>query len=480
MSTAAKNLSDLSSNTNYIWKAYSDSGCNTELATTTLLTKPGKPDKPTATAGAGSGKLTLTSSVSGDGTLSKWQYKQKTGGSFGSWKNISSTSTSLSHVLDGLTNDTNHQFKVRAVNATGDGTESDESAAAQPLDETLTASSVEATTATLTIGNYTGSWYYKYTSPTGGSCSTDAVTGATEDLTDLTPGTTYTFKAYSKSGCSELLAMETLLTKPGKTAGVAADPGDTNVAVSWTTVTGAASYKVQWKSGAQSYDSTRQGNPDSGPHTVPGLTNDTEYTFRVAAVNATGDGAWSDEVKATPKDITLTATNIAQTTATLTIGNYSKAWSLEREGDDTCTAVAANTSTKNVTGLTAKTEYTYLAFKGTQCGTSNQIAEHTFTTLDPVTLTVSNVGATGATLAIGSYSGDWYYKHTTPSSGGCSLRQTGTSATVTGLTANTSYTFAAYGASGCSSGCWRRPRRSRPCRPSRTSPRRRSPGKTAS
>ena len=39
---------------------------------------------------------------------------------------------------------------------------------------TLVASSITDTTATLTIGNYTGDWYYKYTSPTGGVCSTTA------------------------------------------------------------------------------------------------------------------------------------------------------------------------------------------------------------------------------------------------------------------------------------------------------------------
>ena len=74
----------------------------------------------------GSGKLTISSSVTGSGTLSKWQYKKKEGtGNFdASWTDITSTTTSLSYTITGLTNGTNYQFKVRAVNGTGNGADS--------------------------------------------------------------------------------------------------------------------------------------------------------------------------------------------------------------------------------------------------------------------------------------------------------------------------------------------------------------------
>ena len=70
---------------------------------------------------------------------------------------------------------------------------------------TLTASSIGATTATLTIANHDGNWYYKYTSPNGGTCSS-AQSGATADVDSLNAATTYTFKAYSDSTCSTLVA----------------------------------------------------------------------------------------------------------------------------------------------------------------------------------------------------------------------------------------------------------------------------------
>ena len=70
---------------------------------------------------------------------------------------------------------------------------------------TLTASSITATTATLTLAEYTGTWWLKRTTPASTNCKsmgTAAATGATEDLTSLTPGASHTYKAYSDSACT--------------------------------------------------------------------------------------------------------------------------------------------------------------------------------------------------------------------------------------------------------------------------------------
>ena len=64
----------------------------------------------------------------------------------------------------------------------------------------LTASSVTATTATLTIANHAGDWYYKHTN-TGATCD-GPVSGTTKNLTGLTASTSYTYSAYSDSGCT--------------------------------------------------------------------------------------------------------------------------------------------------------------------------------------------------------------------------------------------------------------------------------------
>ena len=378
-----KDLTNLSSNTSYTFKAYSDTGCSTELATASaFLTKPGKPTGLTVTSGAGSGKLTLAASVTGEGTLSKWQYQQKasTDNDFGSWKDISSTETSLSYTVTGLTDTTSYQFKVRAVNDTGDGVVSDASTAVAPKDETLAASEVEATTATLTISNYIGDWYYKYTSPSGGDCSSDAVSTSEEDINGLSSNTSYTFKAYSDSSCStELATAPAFLTKPGKpgtpTATAGTGSGKLTLAAS---VTGDGTLS-KWQ-----YQQKKEGNNNFGSwknisststslsHVVTGLTDGTDYQFKVRAVNDTGDGAASDASTAVaPLDETLAASNVEAATATLTISNYTGSWHYKHTvpGNGTCSSTAVSGKTADLTGLTGNTNYTFKAYGNSGCST---------------------------------------------------------------------------------------------------------------
>ena len=79
----------------------------------------------------------------------------------------------------------------------------------------LTASAVTSTTATLTIANYTGAWYYKADVAPDTSCSARQ-TGTTAGLTGLTTGTAYNYTAYSDSGCTtaNLLATAAEFTTP--------------------------------------------------------------------------------------------------------------------------------------------------------------------------------------------------------------------------------------------------------------------------
>ena len=86
---------------------------------------------------------------------------------------------------------------------------------------------------------------------------------------------------------------------------------------SQSTATTTDSFKIQWKSGSEEFDSSRQIASGTATSTVTlqsttdvkryselitGLTDDTEYTVRVIATNTNGDSAPSDEVTATPTD----------------------------------------------------------------------------------------------------------------------------------------------------------------------------------
>ena len=296
VTTSAVNVQNLSSNTDYTFKAYSNNSCTTELASRNLLTKPGKPAKPVASTGAGSGMLTLKASVTGSSTLTKWQYQQKEGAgtsaTFGSWIDISSTSTALSYTVTGLTNGTDYQFKVRAVNVTGDGVASDASAVAsvsattilaasepnqfsQRSTVTLTPSDVQVSTATLTIANHTGHWWYKYTTPTGGSCSSNAVTTSVVHLRDLSSNTDYTFKAYGDQGCTTEIATATFTTRAAP-----------SIAVSPTALT------VREAGNTASYTIVLKSRP-TAPVTVTPLSRDTTVaTVSPASLRFTA-GNWS-------------------------------------------------------------------------------------------------------------------------------------------------------------------------------------------
>ena len=92
---------------------------------------------------------------------------------------------------------------------------------------------------------------------------------------------------------------------PGNLAVTATDEGE--MTVSWTAPdydggSPIEGYKVQWKSGSQEYDPSRQADVTDLAglsHTIPGLTDGVEYTVRVLAYNTNGDGAASVEKMAT-------------------------------------------------------------------------------------------------------------------------------------------------------------------------------------
>ena len=88
--------------------------------------------------------------------------------------------------------------------------------------------------------------------------------------------------------------------------GVGVVPGNAQLVVTWTAVSNATGYTVQWISGGQGYNTgDRQATVTSGSttsYTIPSLTNGTEYTVRVIATRTgADDGPPSDEMTGTPR-----------------------------------------------------------------------------------------------------------------------------------------------------------------------------------
>ena len=96
---------------------------------------------------------------------------------------------------------------------------------------------------------------------------------------------------------------------PGIPANVEVVANDAALRVSWSAAVSATGYRVQWKSGSiETFETAaadgRERFLSGGSNTfesIGGLTNGTEYTVRLIAVSAAGDGPASEEVKGTPR-----------------------------------------------------------------------------------------------------------------------------------------------------------------------------------
>ena len=177
----------------------------------------------------------------------------------------------------------------------------------------------------------------------------------------------------------------------------------------------------QWRSSTQVWDAN--GNAD-----LSGV-------FRVSAI----------------ENASLTASNVTGTGATLTLSDYTGDWRYKYTSPSggTCSPSAVSETTATLSNLTPGTDYTFKAYSDSGCSTEIAGASAAFTT--PASLAASNVSATGATLTLTGYSGNWRYQHTTPSGGDCSASAvSGTTKNLTGLTAGTTYIFKAYSDSACS------------------------------
>ena len=183
------------------------------------------------------------------------------------------------------------------------------SLAAEDLDERVRLTWSAAPSPSSAIENYS----YRVRETNGGSWDPDWTViqfsgiGTTEHtVTGLTNGTDYTIQVRARNASGDGAAAEV-------TANPKAEPDRPDVTVSsrseallvtWTVPNDGGrdvtQYQVQWKSGSEAFDSSRQAAPTTPEHTIPSLTNGTEYGVRVRAMNEVGWGDWSFEQRGTP------------------------------------------------------------------------------------------------------------------------------------------------------------------------------------
>ena len=280
------------------------------------------PDEPVLSVVSGDGSVVLSASVSSanGSAITKWQYQQKTGVSeYGAWTDIANTGTSMTHTVTGLTNGTVYVFRVRAVNGVGDSAVSNEVSVVsgvptKPALDAVAGDGSVVLSASVSSVNGSAITKWQYQQKTGDADYgawvdiTDTGTSITHTVTSLANGTVYVFRVRAVNGAGSSADSDAVSATPVAVPAeptLSATPGDSSAILSALVSTDNGSDIIKWqyrqKVGASEYDAWTDiaTTTTSVTHTITGLTNGTEYGFKVRAVNRVGSSSDSNEVTVT-------------------------------------------------------------------------------------------------------------------------------------------------------------------------------------
>lgn len=283
------------------------------------------------------------------------------------------------------------------------------------------------------------------------------ISGTVPTAAEATPGIrtgNFDVNVSNDSGDDQILVPWEYFTLPSVVAGFTATRGDQRITLSWTSL----------GSDITRYEYTRDGGDtwvNAGTGTsfvVTGLTNGTEYTFQIRAVNPAGEGPASGEVMQTPAALPSQVTGVmaiagsARVTLSWTAadGNGATILRYEYTIDGGTNWVNAGTGTTFVvTGLTNGVSYTFQvrAVNAVGAGTpSTVVTESAGVAPGRVTGLMTTAGNAEVTLswtAPTNFGSGTFSRYEYTRDGGTTWVNagTGTRFTVTGLTNDTEYTF---------------------------------------
>ena len=348
------------------------------------------PAAPNLSAAPGETQVALTWDDPANNTITKYQYRWKTGdGAYGNWTDIDGSDASTdSYTVTGLTSGTAYTFAVRAKNVGGTGAAATVTTATLPAAPNLSAASDETDEVTLTWGDPGNNTITRYQVRSKVSDCDDCTYTAWANIavtdpdapptgytvTGLTSSTAYRFAVRAKNvGGNGAAATVTAATLPAAPTSLLPVPGDGAVTLSWSNPGGdtIARYQVRSKVTDSTYTAWTDidgSRADTTEHTVTGLTNGTEYTFELRARNISGPGQAST-VTATPRAPPAAPANLL---ATAGDGRVTLSWTnpgdntirkyqVRTDGGGNFTDISGSsrtTTTYTVTGLTNGTQYT--------------------------------------------------------------------------------------------------------------------------
>ena len=320
-----------------------------------------------------------------------------------------------------------------------------------------------------------------YTTFLSGYRNKDIGNSISFSVTGLSANTTYYYRirAYNEGGDSPNSNTITVTTLPNQPSAPVANTAtsiiQTSCTANWGSSTTATGYRIDvatdnaFTTFISGYNNKDIGNATST--SVPGLTANTTYYYRIIAYNISGDSPYSNTITVTTlpnppvAPVSTSATSILQTSCTANWGSSTTAtgYKLDVSTDNSFTTFVSgynskdigNVTSYNATGLIANTTYYYRVRAYNTGGDGNYSNTITLTTLPnpPVALvstSATSIVQTSCTANWGSSTTATGYKldistdnSFTTFVSGYNSKDIGnvTSYNVTGLIANTTYYY---------------------------------------
>ena len=394
------------------WERHSDN--STEVSATpegAVKTPPATPNGLRATAG--NAQIALSWSASSGATSYHVKRSTHSGGPY----TQVGTPTDTTFTDTRLTNGTTYFYVVSALNTKGESANSTQVSAtpkspvtvpAVPAGLSATAGNAQVALSWSASSGAT-SYHVKRSTASGGPYTQVSAPTATNFTdTGVTNGTTYFYvvSAVNASGESANSAQASATPKspvPAVPTGLSAAAGVQQVALSWTTSSGATSYNVK-RSTNNGGPYTQVSSPTSNSFTDAGLTAGTAYFYVVSAVNASGESANSAQASATPKaSVPAVPTGVSATAGTQqialswTASSGATSYNVKRgtnSGGPYTQVSSPTTNSFTNTGLTAGTTYFYVVSAVNATGESANSMQVSATPNPPIPAVPTGLSAT--------------------------------------------------------------------------------------
>ena len=410
---------------------------------------PGVPAAPTVSAASVSSVTAAWAAPANAGPpITDYDYRYQVKSTAPGWTEVTNTTiTALSATITGLAEDTEYEVQVRATNDEGTSGWSDPGSAATATTPGVTVSKTALTVTeddtagdsytvvldsrptadvTVTVAGHSGTAVtpdpttLTFTASNWGTAQTVTVTAGhdadtADDAVSLTHSAASTDTDYD--GISiDGVAVTVNDNDTAQVMGVGVAPGNAQLVVTWTAVSTATGYTVQWMSDGEGYNTgDRQATVTSGSttsYTIPSLTNGTEYTVRVIATRTgASDGPPSEEETGTPRVPNTLATGAPTITGTAQVGQTLTAGTTAIMDADGLTSVSytyqwIRVATDNTeTNISSAAASTYMLVAADQGTTLKVRVSFTDDANNPETLTsaaTATVSAAANTLATGA------------------------------------------------------------------------------